>query len=472
MFDVGLLWRATDFWREGLKSRVRKNIKLYNTWQDGERALEKDSLEYESIDKARSTQSLPADFFADVAGWWWFVKEDGYLVSLSRGEDGTWSMHTRSGRELRPPAGFLDGLAKSTRLPPVMVGELVTGFTGCAAADRGDAGRRTVLRNEQFAVLHRVLERGDDPRAWVGLRVKVFAFPNHSRHVRATYESARDVMAETLDDHPHIGVCRAGQLRDTQDAIDIFARVVQLGLEGIVIVNPDVRYGTKHTEDRHDDQAGTCFKLKQKIVLPGVHFTKTGRSKDVWKDGAKQSEYLFTTTVDGSDVCFTDQQGRKTGLSRLKYMEYAPGLGDSFPCQSDYRHMHFATHEDMSVMVPAKAEQARDFRIENILGWDRSVDRIRSWEIAEDRPALQAGSAYLRLHNPRPFAMRDIVMDDDEAGAPPAPAKRRRNPTLAEWGRRSFARDFDEHTHPGARKDLDREEAQMRALLSKLAELM
>jgi hypothetical protein len=65
-----------------------------------------------------------------------------------------------------------------------------------------------------------------------------------------------------------------------------------------------------------------------------------------------------------------------------------------------------------------------------------------------------------------------IVIDDDEAGAPPAPAKRRRNPTLAEWGRRSFARDFEEHTHPGARKDLDREEAQMRALLSKLAELM
>ena len=168
MYDPALLWRADDFWREGLKPEWRKKIKKYNTWQDGNRTLEDGSVEYERITNALETKSLPAEFFDDVARWFWFVKEDGYLVSLSRGDDGKWSMHTRSGRKLTPPRGFLEGLEKSMSLPPVMVGELVTCFTGCDAADRGDAGRRTVLRNEQFAIIHRVIFGGDDPLNWVG----------------------------------------------------------------------------------------------------------------------------------------------------------------------------------------------------------------------------------------------------------------------------------------------------------------
>ena len=107
MFDRALLWRATDFWREGLKSEWKKRITQYNEREKGERKLEKDSLAYKSIDQARTAESLPADFFTDVSGWWWFVKEDGYLVTLSRGKDGKWSMHTRGGKQLTPPPGFL-----------------------------------------------------------------------------------------------------------------------------------------------------------------------------------------------------------------------------------------------------------------------------------------------------------------------------------------------------------------------------
>jgi hypothetical protein len=485
MFDRDLLWRATDFWREGLKPEWRGRIARYNTWKRGERALEKGSLEYESIANAESKQMLPADFFMDVAGWWWFVKEDGYLVSLSRGKDGKWSMHTRGGTKLTPPPGFLEGLQLSMQHPPVMVGELVTSFTGCETSDRADAGQRTVLRNEHFAIIHRVLERGDDPRAWVGLRVKVFAFPTSRQSVRRTYETSKEVMAKTLHDHPHIGMCRAGELQSTQHAIDIFERVVQLGLEGIVIVNPDVPYGTKHTENRHDDRFGTCFKMKQKVVLPYRPFRNTGRSKDVWKDGTKQSEHQFTTEVHGNEVGFTDQQGRETGRSRLKYMEYAAGAGDTFPCQSDYRHMHFATHEDMSVMVPAKKVQAKNFPIQNILGWDASVDRIRSWDIDEDRHALQQGSNYVRLHNPRPFALHavpkpqdavivieddePIVIDDDEAAAAPAPEEKRRKVSLADWGRRSFASDYDGRKGHGGRGS---SAGDVGSLLKKLAACM
>jgi hypothetical protein len=118
------------------------------------------------------------------------------------------------------------------------------------------------LRNEQFARLHRVIFGGGDPAAWEGLRVKVFAFPNTSTNVWKTYNESRVWMEATLKDHPHIGMCRTGEVQSTQHAIDVFRHVVQMGLEGIVIVNGDVLYGTKTTHNRHDDEVGTCFKLK------------------------------------------------------------------------------------------------------------------------------------------------------------------------------------------------------------------
>ena len=116
MYDRALLWRATDFCREGLKPRVRADIKLYNTWQNAEtptRKLATLSPNYAAIDQARLTQRPPPEFFEDVRGWFWFVKEDGYLVSLSRDGQGQWSMHPRGGRKLTPPRGFLAGLEKS-----------------------------------------------------------------------------------------------------------------------------------------------------------------------------------------------------------------------------------------------------------------------------------------------------------------------------------------------------------------------
>ena len=455
MYDRALLWRATDFWRKGLKPEWRKKIAEYNTWQDEKRALQEGSIEYARIRQACSDASLPADFFQDVSGWFWFVKEDGYLVSLSRGRGAKWSMHTRGGLQLTPPPGFLDGLEYDA-LPPVMVGELVTGFSGCDTADRGDAGARTVLRNEQFARLHRVIFGGADPAAWAGLRVKVFAFPNTSTSVSKTYDESRVWMEATLHDHPHIGMCRAGELQSTQHALDIFARVVQLGLEGIVIVNPRVRYGAKDYVDGGGDLVGTCFKLKQKIVLPGMEFEKTGRTKDVWKDGVKQVEHEFTTTIGTEVVRFTDQQPRPTGHARIKYMEHAPGLGDSFPCQSGYRHMHFATPEDMSVMVPAKAMPTKDWIVDMILGYETRVGRTRSWDRAEDSETLEKASSAVHLYNPCPFraaVIRPLPEPEDEpaaapAAAQPAPAKRRRPQTLAEAGRASHAPDYDPGTHP------------------------
>jgi hypothetical protein len=80
-----------------------------------------------------------------------------------------------------------------------------------------------------------------------------------------------------------------------------------------------------------------------------------GERIDVLKDGENQPETIYTIKrfEDQKNVQFTDQQDRRSGWARIKYMERAPGMGNSFPCCSGYRRMHFATEYDMSVEVPA-----------------------------------------------------------------------------------------------------------------------
>jgi len=380
MYDPQLLWRATDFWREALipDSNIRQDIKKCNKWEDGTRRLNKHARNYNIIHDAAEAQMIPANFFQDVRGWLWSVKEDGYCVILSRNDEGKWSMHLRSGLELKPPRAFLQGLDQSPRLPPVMVGELLTSFHGCSASDREDAGRRTLQRNEQFAIIHRVLagartsksSRDDTAheQAWIGLRVKVFAFPNNSMSMQTTYEASCALLRESLHLHPHIGMCQTGVLTSTQDAINIFKQVVQMGLEGIVIVDPEVKYGTKLALDRHDDDVGTFYKLKQKVVTPGVKFVNFGMSREVFKDGIIHREQEYITKIDEKQINFSDQQNRDSGYSRLKYMEYAPAMGSRFPCQNGYRHMHFAQADDMSVVVPLAERSAQDNVILRILG--------------------------------------------------------------------------------------------------------
>ena len=287
--------------------------------------------------------------------------------------------------------------------------------------------------------------------------MKVFAFPLSEENIWGAYNTALDVMCDTLHDHPHIGLCRAGLVSSTQDAIDVFGHVVQLGLEGIVIVDKRVTYGTLARLNDHDEDAGTFFKLKQKIVLPVAKFEKTGRERDVWKDGTKHTEHAFTTKIDDEDVCFTDRIGKETGHARLKYMEHAPGLGDTFPCQSGYRHTHFAQRDDMSVLVRAASVSRAPIRVRNILGVDDDVGRILNWDVAEDREKLERSLPVLRLYNPRPFRAADIrLRPEPPIAAPPdaiedpepAPATRPRPPTLATVGRTSHARDYDPRTHP------------------------
>ena len=242
----------------------------------------------------------------------WSVKEDGYLVKLIR-EDNKWSMRTRKDTFLNPPPAFLQGLEKNKELPSFMVGELVTNFTGCAEDDRTDKDKRNKKRNEQFSKLIRVFK--GKKSVWDGLRVKIFSFPHSSmdmqhvhssRSMKATYEHYSKVMQKTLQYHPHIGMCRFGTLKNTQHAIDIFNSVVQMGLEGIVIVNADVQYGAL-TEPRTGDNAKFFFKLKQKIVLKGRLVTKLGLIQ-ISKDGEIEDQYAYTIKDDkNKTITFIDQ---------------------------------------------------------------------------------------------------------------------------------------------------------------------
>jgi hypothetical protein len=133
----GELWRATDFWRQGLLQEVRNDIKKYN-----QRQLDQGATNYTKIKKAKDEQNLPTEFFVKVKDWLWSVKEDGYLVKLIRDENNKWSMRTRKDTLLCPPPAFLQGLETNEELPSLMVGELVTDFTGCAEHLRRYTGNR------------------------------------------------------------------------------------------------------------------------------------------------------------------------------------------------------------------------------------------------------------------------------------------------------------------------------------------
>jgi hypothetical protein len=258
-------------------------------------------------------------------------------------------------------------------------------------------------------------------------------------------------------------MCKAGVLQSTADAIQIFNIVVQMGLEGIVIVNPHVMYGTEKTTPgerktmfRSQDGAqcgggenqGTFFKLKQKIVLPSTQVEK-GNQTNVDKDGEKKKEWEYTANVAGEKVRFTDEQGWHIWSADLKYMERAE-KETPWPCKDGYRHMHFSTDYDMSVQVPAETKvieemlavkddapgqkffSIRDMLEEvgnKMLNWQDDEDRnkllilirevlgvvgdkILNWQDDEDRKKLLGLSPSDQLFNPRPFGLEPSAKFD------------------------------------------------------------
>ena len=393
-------WRSQDFWRAGLLTNKKNDIRTWLSWGGKEKLL---GANKRDMEEAVTSKQLPADFFVDVTRWMWSVKEDGYFVKLIRDETtNEWSMLTRKDVKLTPPDKFLEGLKRNRELPSLMFGELVTCFTGCNKSDRNNTNKRTELRNQQFKILNKIFHKNKGPEAWVGLRVKIFAFPKFAGTMGQMFQHYEKVMLTTLHYHQHIGMCNTGVLENTQEAINIFQSVVQMGLEGIVIVNQDSNYGG--LLNRVGDDACNIFKLKPKIVRFGEDLENTGKITDVKKDGVDQKEYEYVITIDGEKVKFTDMQNRdskkKGSMTRIKYMEHAPAMGYDFPCSAGYRHLHFATDYDLSIEVLGTDEINKDPYVRRVLGVDDRYDRILNWAIEDDKKILEKSLPTTRLFNP------------------------------------------------------------------------
>jgi hypothetical protein len=264
------------------------------------------------------------------------------------------------------------------------------------------------------------------------VRVKIFSFPLSELSIAKAYELYSKALARSWKFHQHIGMCRYGELESTTHAIEIFKGVVQMGLEGIVIVDPSVQYGTM--EDNGGDPANYFFKLKQKIVLPPTQIVQKGQICK-YKDGAiapPESEYALT--IGDKEIKFSDQQPRNKDIfwHRLKYMEHVPGM-KGFPCITGYRHMHFATPYDMSDEVPAAESLTRVSTVRHVLGVDYAIekfhkDKMLNWDIEQEAQILEASPLSTRLFNPRPFAPQqsdyESTSTDRNNSAPGASASR------------------------------------------------
>jgi hypothetical protein len=367
-----LLARATDYWREMLKDNTKQEIKQYNSQYDS--LCTDKAAKYAHIKNASDQQTIPACFFdthkvdssraahdsQDLPGDWFFsVKEDGYLVILSR-HGQNWSMQTRKGKELYPPEDFLKGLSQSKELPDVMVGELITHQNCWNENGYEDIKLRAKKRNEQFFKLQKIWwmnhlqdyekikERNTTKNtdAWTGLRIKIFSFPQENTYdIGQTYCQNMKIMKGAIHNHPWIGMCFMQRVPKDHPKllIDIFTRVVQMGLEGIVLVDPDVFYA-----NLKDGKAKNFFKLKPKHVLPKQKYKYLCEEKT---DG--KTEYTYETEAEGQTVRFHDQMPNiRKNESRIKYMEFAQDV-NNFQCHKGIRHMHFAQDDDISMVVSA-----------------------------------------------------------------------------------------------------------------------
>ncbi len=262
------------------------------------------------------------------ACWTWSEKVDGFQVSLIRAENGEWSIHTCR-QQLHPPLEFLQGLENNKELPNLMLGELATAFRGCDLNERRDQNRRNKPRNFTFAEIGKVLT-SQDPRVWIGLRIMLFAFPLEDLPMDKAYTNYRDIMQKTFSHHPHIGMCQVHGLRSTKEAIQIFKMVVQMGLEGIVIVDSAKTY-----------YEGIFYKLKPKAVqvvdCRPKFVNRIAQSQTSKKDYVNHTEYMYEVKeiiLEGDSkkkVLFKDQQCRNShSVSwhpvRIKWMEYVKGF--------------------------------------------------------------------------------------------------------------------------------------------------
>jgi hypothetical protein len=334
--------KAVDFWRYALKGDMNP----------------------QTLAECKRKREIPAMNFRDFRNWWMCLKMDGFYVRLKRDGD-RWCICTRKGTELHPPRSFLQNLSLSFPEGMEIEGEVVfdTDQT-CTPDDRKSAEKRIENRYRQFNKLKiSSLRSKKDFNAWHKLRIVVFAFPMADKTFKESWQMGVDIMINMENAPKHIVICRYVTVKNTADAIQIFKGVVQMGLEGLVIRNPDTKYTSEANSDKRNSP---IFKMKQKIVTESEQsFKETGTSKRD-KDGKIKEEKEYTVTAfrardqDNPQTCKFSEWRQCNAADpnnnisqKLKFFEKASrflGWGMNY---IGIRHLCLATAQDVTFEVPA-----------------------------------------------------------------------------------------------------------------------
>jgi hypothetical protein len=339
---VILSHKAVDFWRYALKADMNP----------------------QTLVECKRKREIPAQNFRDFNGWWMCLKMDGFYVRLKRDGD-RWRIFTRKGIELHPPRSFLQNLSLTFPEGMELEGEVVfdTDQT-CTLEDRKSVEKRIENRYRQFNKLKiSSLRSKKDFNAWHKLRIVVFAFPIADKTFKESWKTGVDVMMTTENAPEHIVISRYVTVKNTADAIEIFKGVVQMGLEGLVIRNPDTKYTSEANSDKRNSP---IFKMKQKIVTESEQsFEETGTSKRD-KDGKIKEEKEYTVTEfrardqDNPQMCkFSEWRqcnpadAKKNISQKLKFFEKASRFLGWGMNSIGIRHLCLATSQDVTFEVPA-----------------------------------------------------------------------------------------------------------------------
>jgi len=337
----------------------------------------KDFWRYAVLNKSKKYEKIEAKNFKDLNKWLICLKWDGFYVRLKR--DGKkWLIYTRSGNELHPPTSFLEHVSLDFPDGMEMEGELVfDSDQRCKPEDRVDAERRIEKRTFDFKRLHfSSLRSTKNFRVWHGLRIVLFAFPHIDQKFLSSFIQGKNEILKTQEKHPHITVCKYRGLKSTEQAIEIFKCVVQMGCEGVIVRDPNAVYNTTNNEDKYKSD---IFKLKQKIVTESEQqFTQVGEPKKN-KDGKEKEEFEYVVPAykknDGDtarQITFCDWRKGIPGpdgiiTMKLKYHEKAKSkMGVWDLNENGMRHTCFATAADLSVEVEPQGNPAMQSIVDSI----------------------------------------------------------------------------------------------------------
>lgn len=358
--------KPIDFWRYALLPKFKDDLSASES--------NRTANAKEWISHARRSREIPHDKFPDMTGEWsWCLKYDGFYVRLKRDSTNKWRICSRSGLEYHPPTSFLQHLPIDLPEGMEIEAELVSDTDQkCPVDARGNAQKRIVKRTQGFGKLHvSSLRSTKDMSVWNGLRLVLFAFPRKDQTFENSFKDGKARIAEHQDKYPHISVCNYTKVRSTQDAIDIFKSVVQMGLEGIVLR----KTATVYTNEPSNDHS--IYKMKQKIVTD-----KPQKFKQIIKVGKPdkaEKEYTvpnFQATNEPARVCeFTDSRdiaGPKDQndfyTKHLKWHEEAGSKMNVWDLNNlGMRHTCFVTDLDLPFEVKPMTLPSQESRVEKLL---------------------------------------------------------------------------------------------------------